>query len=135
MLSSDPERTIEIPLTFTEQGGASSADYSVIPDKVTFNSGETSQSFTFTATHDPVDDVDESVKLGFRSLPMGVTAGSTVEATVSITDDDFTVSFEQASYFVAEGDSVAIKVILERRPARLADDPAHYHQPGRGQQL
>ena len=112
MLSSDPERTIEIPLTFTEQGGASSADYSVISDKMTFNSGETSQSFTFTATHDTVDDDDESVKLGFRSLPMGVTAGSTAEATVSITDDDFTVSFEQASYFVAEGDSVAIKVIL-----------------------
>ena len=35
-----------------------------------------------------------------------------VTATVSITDDDFTVSFEQASYFVAEGDSVAIKVSL-----------------------
>ena len=88
MLSSDPERTIEIPLTFTEQGGASSADYSGIRDKVTFNSGETSKSLTFTATDDTVDDDDESVKLGFQSLPMGVTAGSTTEATVSITDDD-----------------------------------------------
>ena len=39
------------------------------------------------------------MKLGFgSSLPTGVTAGSTNEATVSITDDDVpsvTVSFEQ----------------------------------------
>ena len=55
---------------------------------MTFNSGETSKSFTFTATQDADNDDGESVKLGFQSLPMGVTAGSTTEATVSITDDD-----------------------------------------------
>ena len=119
-LSSDPERTVEIPLTFTEQGGASSADYSVISDKVTFNSGETSQSFTFTATHDTVDD-DEWVELGFLSLPTGVTLGSTTEATVSITDDDVpavTVSFEQAIYTAPEGGNVAVKVKLSADPER-----------------
>ena len=37
-LSADPERTVVIPLTKTNQGGATSADYSGVPPSVTFNS-------------------------------------------------------------------------------------------------
>ena len=61
-----------------------------------------------------MDDDGESVKLGFgASLPTGVSVGSTDETTVSITDDDVpsvNVSFEQASYTVAEGSSETVKV-------------------------
>ena len=42
-LSADPERTVTIPITKTEQGGATSSDYSGVPASVTFNTGETSQ--------------------------------------------------------------------------------------------
>ena len=35
-LSADPERTVVIPLTATNQGGASSTDYSGVPGSVTF---------------------------------------------------------------------------------------------------
>ena len=87
MLSFDPERTIEIPLTFTEQGGASSADYSDVPNP-TIIAGETEASFTFSPTQDTIDDDGEKVKLGFGALPAGMTASGTTEATVSITDDD-----------------------------------------------
>ena len=84
-LSADPERTVTIPIMATEQGGASSADYSGAPASLTFNSGETEQSFTFAAASDDVEDGGESVKLGFgSSLPDGVTKGATEEATVSI---------------------------------------------------
>ena len=41
--------------------------------------------------------------------PTGVTVGSTDETIISITDDDVpsvTVSFEESSYTVAEGNSV-----------------------------
>ena len=106
-LSSDPERTIEIPLSFAEQGGASSADYSVISDKVTFNSGEISKSFTFTATQDTDDDDGESVKLGFRSLPPGVTAGITTEATVSIISVNTAPSFSSDTRFEADENQTA----------------------------
>ena len=106
-LSSDPERTIEIPLSFTEQGGASSVDYSVISDKVTFNSGEISKSFTFTATQDTDDDDGESVKLGFRSLPPGVTAGITTEATVSIISVNTAPSFSSDTRFEADENQTA----------------------------
>ena len=104
-LDKDPERTVSIPLTTTEQDGATSADYSGVPATVSFNSGDTEKSITFSATADDVDDDGESVKLAVGTLPTGVTAGSTSETTVAITDDDdpqVTVSFGSA-YSVAEG--------------------------------
>ena len=106
-LSADPERTVVIPIEKANQG-ATTADYSGVPQNVTFDSGESSKSFTFTAAHDTVDDDGESVKLSFgASLPDGVSAGTTDEATVTITDDDVpsvTVSFGSAAYTVAESD-------------------------------
>ena len=45
-----------------------------------------------------MDDDGESVKLSFdSSLPDGVSAGTTDETTVSITDDDVQVSFEHST--------------------------------------
>ena len=125
-LSADPERRVTIPVTATGQSGATSADYSV-PTSVVFNDGDTEKEITFSATHDTVDDDGESVNLGFgSSLPTGVTVGSTDETIISITDDDVpsvTVSFEQASYTVAEGDSVTVKVKLSADPERTVTVP------------
>ena len=118
-LSTDPERTVEVPLTITDQGGASSADYSVTPDKVTFNSGETSQPFTFTAADDTVDDDGESVKLGFDALPTGVTPSGTTEATVTITDDDTAgVTLSETALTVTEQDATGdtYTVVLDTQP-------------------
>ena len=93
-MSADPEGTVTIPVTATVQGGATEqgsagADYSGVPGSLIFNAGETSQTFTVTATNDSVDDDGESVLLGFGTpLPAGLTAGSPSEATVNFTDDD-----------------------------------------------
>ena len=53
-LSADPERTVVIPIVTTNQGGATAvADYSGVPQTVTFTGGgDTSRTFTFTAAHD-----------------------------------------------------------------------------------
>ena len=78
------------------------------------------------ATQDDVDDDGESVKIGFGSLPGGVSAGSTDETTMFITDDDVlsvTASFEQATYTVAEGGSVTVKVTLDADPERTVTIP------------
>ena len=123
-LSADPERTVTIPITATGQDGATASDYSV-PSTVVFNSGDTEKTFDFDATQDAVDDDGETVKLGFgSSLPTGVTLGSTDETTVSITDDDVpsvTVSFEESSYTLAEGNTVAIPVKLSADPERTVE--------------
>ena len=125
-LSADPERSVTIPLTKANQGGASDADYSGVPASVEFASGERSKTFTFTATHDTVDDDGESVKLTFGVLPTGVSAGATKETVVSITDDDdpaVTVSFGAASYSVAEGGAVVVTVTLSADPERSVTIP------------
>ena len=86
-LDVDPERTLTIPITHAGQDGATSADYSGVPANVTFNSGDTEKTFTFTAPTDSDDDDGESVKLGFGPLPAGVSEGTRNEAVVSILDD------------------------------------------------
>ena len=114
-LSADPERTVTIPIVTMGQDGASSADYSGVPESVTFNvGGATEMTFTFTATQDTVDDEGESVLLGFGSdLSGGVSAGTPGETTVNITDDDPPeVSFGESAYWVAEGDVVSVEVTL-----------------------
>ena len=85
-LSEDPERSVTIPITKSNQGGASNGDYSGVPASVTFGATERSKTFTFTATQDTVDDDDESVLLGFGTLPTGVSAGTPSTSTVNITD-------------------------------------------------
>ena len=134
-LSADPERTVSIVITRQEQG-AVSGDYSGVPMNVSFASGETEKTITFTATHDTDNDDDESVTLGFGSLSPGVTEGVTNETTVAIGDDDFpavTVSFEHSSYTVAESDDtttsgveehkVTVKVSLSADPERTVVIP------------
>ena len=88
LLSADPERSVSIPLTTTNLGGATGADYSGIPSSLTFASGETKKTFTFTAADDTEDDDGERVELGFEGLPTGVSPGNTPTATVSIADND-----------------------------------------------
>ncbi len=85
-LSADPERTLTIPLTPREQGGASSADHSGIPASVTFVSGVTSRMVDVSAAADGEADAGESVWIGFGALPAGVTVGGRPTTTIAITD-------------------------------------------------
>ena len=91
-LSADPEREVEILITKTNQDGASSADYSGVPGSLTFESGDTSKSFTVSAADDSDNDDGESVLLGFGTPPSGVTAGSLDEAVVKLTDNDSAIA-------------------------------------------
>ena len=126
-LNADPERTVIIPITTTDQGGASSSDYSGVPANVTFVPGDTEETITFSATQDQDNDDGESVKLTFgNTLPTGVSAGNTDEAVVSITDDDVpsvSVSFEQADYTVVEGSTETVTVTLNADPERTVIIP------------
>ena len=128
ILSADPERSVTVPISRTNQGGATDGDYSGVAanTSVTFNSGEMEKMITFAATDDSVDDDGESVLLGFGTLPTGVSLGINGESTVNITDDDVpsvTVRYEQGSYTVGEGSSVDVKVILSAVPERSVTIP------------
>ena len=116
-LSADPDRTVTIPISKANQGGASNSDYSGVPANVVFNSGDTEKSITFSATADDVDDDGESVNLGFGTMPTGVSKSGTAEATVSITDDDTVgVSVNPTSLTVVEGEDGTYTVVLDSQP-------------------
>ena len=83
-LDAPSDRSVTIPITATNQGGATSADYSGVPASVTFATGEDAQSFIFTATTDSVADLGESVLLGFGTLPSQVSDGDSPQSTVRI---------------------------------------------------
>ena len=118
VLSADPERTVTIPLTSTNQGGAGGGDYSGVPAGLDFDSGQTSKSFTFSAADDTIDDDGESVELSFGTLPGGVTAGSAATATVSVADDDTAgVVVVPTVVSVAEGGAAgSYTVVLATQP-------------------
>ena len=125
-LTQDPERTVIIPITSTPQGSTTDADFRLSAPGVTFNSGETEKTITFTAKHDTLDDDGDKVKLSFGSLPDAVSRGTVSETVVSITDDDqtaLTVSFENSAYNVDEGSEVDIKVTLSPAPGESIDIP------------
>ena len=126
-LSADPERTLIIPIETMDRGGATTADYSGVPETVTFNAGDTSKSFTFAATQDTVDDDDEGVLLEFGTMPdERVSAGPHAEAMVAITDDDHPeveVQFGQDSQGVGEGETVNVTVSLSANPERSVTIP------------
>ena len=118
-LSADPERMVEIELTATDQGGASSpADYTGVPASVTFNAGDTEQTFDFTAAQDDVDDDGERVRLSFGAMPDArVNPGTTSQTTVSITDDDTAgVTVSKGSLTIAEGSSGTYTIVLDSEP-------------------
>ena len=89
-LDQDPKRTVVVNLTASGVRGASSNDYSGVPAQVTFDSGETSASFIFTAAADADEDEDvEGVSITIDSdLPDRVVTGPQASTTVRITDND-----------------------------------------------
>ena len=108
-----------IPLTPTNRGGATDADYSGVPPNVTFGGSQTSTTFTVTAVDDSDNDRGESVRIGFGVLPSGLAAGSPATATVVLDDDDSwvppTVSFGAATYTATEGGgAVTVTVEVDR---------------------
>ena len=126
-LSAAPERPVTIPIDKTEQGGAGSADYSGVPASVTFESGETERSFTFTATDDTVADDGESVTLSFGTLPDRVTEGAPATATVSITDNDVPANWSLIPPGLGAGDEFRLLFVTSGRRDALSGDIADYN--------
>ena len=126
VLSPAPQNRVVIPIDDSGLDGASASDYS-LPSSVTFQSGETRQSFPVTAEDDAVDDDEESVELTFGRLPTGFRDGSRSEATVNLIDDDdpeVTVSFDRSTYGATEGGAAATVVVeLSADPERTVTIP------------
>ena len=98
----------------------------VFPPTSPSTPGSPRRRFTFAATDDAIDDDGERVKLAFGTLPTGITAGTTDETVVSITDDDapgaVKVSFGVDPRW-PEGAGVTVTVGLDVDPERSRSRP------------
>ena len=91
-----------------------------------FSPGDTAQTFTMTANED-ADIDDETVALGFGTLPETISAGPTATAIVTLKDTglvSLSVSFAQAEYPPTGGDEgVRVDVHLSPAADRRVDVP------------
>ena len=112
-----PEREVVILIDTTNERNASDADYVPPPRTVTFASGDTRKSFTFTPVDDAIDDDGERVRLALGAPPRLVSNGTTRAATVSITDNDTRgVTVTPTSLRISEGDTGEYTVVLDSEP-------------------
>ena len=96
-------REVTIPVTLDTSESASEADLAA-EGNVTFAAGETRKTFSVRAIDDDLVEGSESAILRLGALPDGITAGTTTEGTVTVTDPDrATISFIVPTVQVAEG--------------------------------
>ena len=97
-----PSSSVTIQLTKAHLGGATSADYSGVPETVRFRDGERRHRFTVRTTDDSDNDDNESVRIGFGTLPAAIRTSTASHrpstSTVDLEDNDgtseWTVWFE-----------------------------------------
>ena len=119
-------KTVTLPLTVIDKGGATPGDYSGVPDELVFMPEETEKTFTVTVTDDALDDDDESLTLSFGEANGVMSGGDHETATVTFGDDDdpeVTVEFGQASQGVGEGETVNVTFSLSADPERTVTIP------------
>ena len=121
-LNSPSDRAFVLPLVTDPEGG----DFSVSDDDLVFDVGDTSQTFTVTAT--PDDDLeDETVRLRFGNLPVDVSLGTPATATVTLADGD------RAPWYGAVAQSWSVRfgrTVAEQAVAAIEGPIAATPRPG-----
>ena len=116
-LSGPAGGTLTVSVEAKAGGTAAAADYSIVPATLTFAHGESSKTLEVGAVDDDVDEGDETVVLGFGTLPPGLSAGSVGTLTVTLGDNDERgVVVRKQNVVVTEGGSEEYGVVLESEP-------------------
>ena len=74
-LSAASVEELTVPITVSAGATTEPGDYTVSGEALTFAIGESSKTLTVVANEDS-DSADETVELGFGTLPVGVAAGA-----------------------------------------------------------
>ena len=141
-LNRTSNQDLTIPITVMPQGATEADDYTVsglTDGALSFAPEDLSKTFMIVANED-TDSDNETIELGFGTLPEGVSKGEMATATLTIVDagpPELTVSFARAEYTIAEGGepssiNVNISPAADRRvgSAASSDDARRCDEPG-----
>ena len=127
-LSSDPGRTVALPISVTPKDGADAGDYTLSATSLTFGSGDTSASFTVTAEDDDVlDGGVESLTLALDPLPDGWEAGARTTTTVSLFDNEIPVTSDVVPFSVLIGDEFRLLFVTSGARDATSSNIADYN--------
>ena len=125
-LDQTPRREVVVPIIVHQTSTATSnSDYTLPdPSSVTFDADATgaalAQTYTLTIIDDDYDEANETIILGFGTLPANVSAGAQATTTATITDDDtrgIAVSMPPGSTRnIPEGGTHNYRVALTSKP-------------------
>ena len=125
-LDQTPRREVVVPIIVQQTSTATSnSDYTLPdPSSVTFDADATgaalAQTYTLTIIDDDYDEANETIILGFGTLPANVSAGAQATTTATITDDDtrgIAVSMPPGSTRnIPEGGTHNYRVALTSKP-------------------
>ena len=79
------DESVTIPLRVTHLGGASSRDYTGVPNSITFGARQNSKSFALYARDDASDE-GESLRISFGDLPDGVESSGPSSTTITFSE-------------------------------------------------
>ena len=121
-LDKAPGRELTILITTAHGNGASSADYSGVPESITFSGSQSTRTFAVQALSDNVNDDQEYLTFGFGELPASVAAGDPATTTLNLVDTGDalnvrTISFDAQDTNVRElleGSIYSLYVYLNR---------------------
>ena len=125
-LDQTPRREIVVPISVQQASTATtSSDYTLPdPSSVTFAADATgstlTQDYAITIIDDDYDEANETIILGFGTLPANVSAGAQATTTATITDDDtrgVAVSIPpEATSNIPEGGTYDYGIALNSKP-------------------
>jgi hypothetical protein len=119
----DITTTLPVSVTYQTSNDTATAgsDYTAVSDVLTFDPGETSQTFNVAITDDALDEPNENLNLTL-SGPENAVLGAPSSAVLTIVDNDapVTVQFDAATYSVEETAGTATITVTLSAPSGLA---------------
>jgi uncharacterized protein YcfL len=117
-LSAESGLPVEVDYATSDDTATQGSDYTAVSDTLTFNPGDTLQSFSVPIIDDSIDELIEAVSLTLTN-PVNASLGSPSTSTLSIVDNDGvpTVQFGAANFSINEGDGNAMIEVTLSNPS------------------
>jgi hypothetical protein len=132
LLSNPASQQVTVGYTTSDDTASAGADYTTASGTLTFNPGQTSQSFTISIADDSLAEQDETLNIAL-SNPTNAALGATAKATLTISDNDVarpTVSISASDSDAAEAGQDTGTFTITRSGSTASALVVHYSTSG-----